>query len=573
MQKTKAFLRTFLAVLLMTTVSAVWADTFTNGSLTFTYTPGEKVCSVTKCNSLASGRMDIPTSITVNGKTYSVTTIGAYSFYNCTALTSVTIPNSVTTIGSNAFQSCTSLRSIIIPNVVTKIGDAAFMHCSSLTDIAIPNSITAIGYGTFRYCSSLTDITIPNGVTKIGECAFEGCSMTSLIIPNSVATIERLAFVYCTELTEITIPNSVTTIGEEAFRSCYALTSIVVESGNEVYDSREGCNAIIETATNTLISGCKNTIIPNSVTTIGGAAFMECYPLTDIIIPNSVTTIGYSAFNFCTSLTNITIPCSVATIGVYAFYNCSSMTDIYCQNPMPLTLESNLVFQGLYDTVILHVPTGSLAAYQAAEGWKDFKNIVEQEYTIPVTLASLGEGQPNVATFSAPFATTIPNGVKAYAITGTEGGYATTKEIESSVIPANYGVLLASNETAADIVYPSAESTAPAGNKLVATGGTSVAVTPAAGMKAFILANSSKGVGFYPLSTTNNTVPAYRAYLELPDGIASVRINFGDTATDIEAAEVATDTNAPVFDLSGRRVVKPGKPGLYVKGGVKFIVK
>lgn len=246
------------------------------------------------------------------------------------------------------------------------------------------------------------------------------------------------------------------------------------------------------------------------------------------------------------------------------------MKEIYCQNPVPCTLADGAF--GDY-WVKLYVPRGSQAAYQAAAGWKNFVYIMEKEYTIPVIFTSLGEGKPNVATFSAPFATAIPDGVKAYAITGTESGVAITEAIDGNSIPANYGVLLASNETAADIVYPSAESTAPAGNKLVATGGTSVAVTPAAGMKAFILANSSKGVGFYPLSTTNNTVPAYRAYLELPDGIASVRINFGDTATDIEAAEVATDTNAPVFDLSGRRVVKPGKPGLYVKGGVKFIVK
>ncbi|MDD6831945.1 MAG: leucine-rich repeat domain-containing protein, partial [bacterium] len=149
---------------------------------------------------------------------------------------------------------------------VTSIGDEAFGSCRGLTSVTIPNSVTSIGYYAFSDCSGLTSVTIPNSVTSIGVWAFLGCSgSTSVTIPNSVTSIGDYAFCACSGLTSVTIPNSVTEIGRGAFSDCSGLTSIKVESGNSVYDSRENCNTIIETATNTLISGCKNTIIPNSV--------------------------------------------------------------------------------------------------------------------------------------------------------------------------------------------------------------------------------------------------------------------------------------------------------------------
>ena len=160
------------------------------------------------------------------------------------------------------------------------------------------SKVTAIGNYAFWYCSTLTSVTIPNSVTTIGHQAFEGCSC----------------------LTSITIPSSVTTIGDEAFSGCSGLTSMIVEENNPVYDSRDNSNAIITTSNNTLLSGCKNTIIPNSVTAIGNYAFYGCSGLTSITIPNSVITIGNSAFSGCSGLTSITIPSSVTTIGDEAFF-------------------------------------------------------------------------------------------------------------------------------------------------------------------------------------------------------------------------------------------------------------
>ena len=173
----------------------------------------------------------------------------------------------------------------IIPEGVTKIDNKAFEDCTSLTSVVIPSSVTEIGEYAFYKCTSLTSIEIPSNVTEIGRSAFFGCTF----------------------LTSIEIPSSVTKIGWNAFGRCTSLTSIVVEEGNSVYDSREGCNAIIETATNKLIQGCNSTIIPSSVTKIGGVAFSGCTSLTSIVIPESVIEIDSGAFGGCTSLTSIVV--------------------------------------------------------------------------------------------------------------------------------------------------------------------------------------------------------------------------------------------------------------------------
>ena len=182
-------------------------------------------------------------------------------------------------------------------------------------DVVIPESVeyngntypvTSIGYHAFFDCSGLTSLTIPNSVTSIGDYAFWGCS----------------------GLTSVTIPNSVTSIGSSAFSGCSGLTSVKVESDNPKYDSRNNCNAIIETSSNTIIFGCMNTTIPNSVTSIGEYAFSSCSGLTSVTIPNSVTSIGMEAFYGCRGLTSVTIPNSVTSIGKFAFYGCSSLTSV-----------------------------------------------------------------------------------------------------------------------------------------------------------------------------------------------------------------------------------------------------
>ena len=206
------------------------------------------------------------------------------------------------TILSNTYQNGKGI--IKFNSTVTSIGDEAFWNCLTLNGITIPNSVINFGSNAFTNCPNLTDIAIPNAVRSIGNYAFA-----------------------YTGLTSITIPSSVTDIVETAFATCQSLTTMIVEHGNTVYDSRNNCNAIIKTGTNTLISGCKNSVIPSGVTSIGNYAFRSC-TLASITIPNSVTTIGISAFQSCKALTSIEIPNSVTTIGISAFNNCSALTSL-----------------------------------------------------------------------------------------------------------------------------------------------------------------------------------------------------------------------------------------------------
>ena len=277
------------------------------------------------------GTMPSGTSMTIKEGTLR---ISDYAFDYCEGLTSIVIPNSVTEIGEYAFSYCEGLSSIVIPNSVTKIGENAFYDTAWYNNQ--PDGLVYAGSVAYKYKGTMpsgTSMTIKEGTIGISSSAFEYCTgLTSIDIPNSVTSIGNEAFCNCRGLTSIVIPNSVTEIAKDAFSYCSGLTSIVVESGNPRYDSPNDCNAIIETASNTLIVGCENTIIPNTVTKIGDYAFDGRTGLTDIVIPNSVTAIGFSAFADCTGLTSIDIPNSVTAIGNSAFYRCTGLTSIDIPN-------------------------------------------------------------------------------------------------------------------------------------------------------------------------------------------------------------------------------------------------
>ena len=260
-----------------------------------------------------------------------------------------------------------NITSVTIEEGVTSIGNSAFADCTGLTSIEIPSSVTSIGESAFNYCPGLTSIEISSSVTSIGDYAFEYCDLTSIEIPSSVTSIGESAFGSCSGLTSIEIPSSVTSIGERAFRGCTGLTSIVVDEGNTIYDSRGNCHAIIETASNTLIAGFKNTIIPEGVTSIGNSAFYHCYGLTSIEIPSSVTSIGESAFFYCKGLTSIEIPSSVTSIGYYAFAHCTVLTSI--EIPSSVTSIGNYTFYHCDGLTSIEIPSsvtsigGSAFAY------------------------------------------------------------------------------------------------------------------------------------------------------------------------------------------------------------------
>lgn len=360
------------------------------------YSLSEETVKVVSCNEFGNGAIEIPSTVSYGGKDYSVTTIGGFAFFECTKLKSIVIPNGVTTIEQRAFEGCTGLTSLIIPNSVTTIEAQAFQGCTGLTSVVMSDNVQNIGSDAFYACRNLASINIPNSLTSISDRTFHNCnSLASLTIPTSVTSIGNGAFAFCKSLPSLTIPQTVANIGMSAFLGCSGLTSMTVEEGNEKYDSRDNCNAIIETSTNKLITGCKNTVIPTSVTSLEGSAFSYCSGLTSIAIPNSVTKIGSSAFSdcsaltsitlpnsvtslddytflYCTSLASITIPQSVTTIGEGVFYNCSGLASITVE-------EGNPEFDSRNDcNAIIETSTNELIA-----GCKNTK--------IPTSVTRLGE--------------------------------------------------------------------------------------------------------------------------------------------------------------------------------------
>ena len=232
------------------------------------------------------------------------------------------IPDTISVIADCAFANCSGLTSITIPSSVTSIGESAFYNCSGLTGtITIPDSVTSLGQYAFAGCSGLTGLRISSNITSIGEWTFGNCSglIGTIILPSGLANIGDYAFYNCRNLNGIlNIPSSVNSIGEMCFQYCVNLIGIVVNPNNDTYDSRNNCNCLIETETNTLLFGCKNSNIPSDITSVSESAFEECAGLTQITIPDSVTSIGYNAFYGC-GFEYLEIPNSVTDIGCYAF--------------------------------------------------------------------------------------------------------------------------------------------------------------------------------------------------------------------------------------------------------------
>ena len=416
------------------------SDEFTVDGIRYYYDYSTKEGEVSVTRSISgkysADNIVIPSTVTYNGKQYTVTSIGDNAFSSCYNLTKVTIPNSVKTIENSAFKGCTGLKTVTIGNSVTTIGISAFAGCTGLTEVTIPNSVTTIWSGAFAGCTGLTEVTIPNSVTTIWSGAFGHCdnlkkviwnarnvenpprsspfsncdqltnfifgeniqsipshlcyelkSLNTIIIPNSATSIGDFAFSSCTGLTEVTIPNSVTKIGYEAFAGCTGLTEVtipnsVTEIGSGAFDSCTGLTTVtmgnsMKNIGSSAFAGCTGltkVTIPNSVTFIGTWAFKDCSGLAAVTIGNSVNSMGDGVFAGCTGLTTVTMGNSVLSIEDKAFYNCKSLDHVTSKAMLPPRIWAT-TFDDY--AMPLYVPNGCKSRYSGAEYWRNFTDIRE----------------------------------------------------------------------------------------------------------------------------------------------------------------------------------------------------
>ena len=399
--KVKKWLLGLVTFAAMAVLCVVCAGAETYGD--FEYEVSYAGVRITEYNGSAE-KVDIPAEI--DGK--SVTSIGGCTFYYCTYLTSITIPNSVMYIENQAFEGCTRLKSITIPDSVTEIEYSAFSACTSLTEIKVATknanyvSVNGVLYNKDKttimcYPAGKKDknYKIIDSVTEIDRSAFEDCtSLTSITMPDGVTVIGYSAFSGCTSLTSITIPNSVTSIGGNAFSNTALLENQTTSEkyvGKWVIDCDDDAKSVtIKNGTVGIaggaFGGCESltsVTIPSSVTSIGDSAFGGCESLTSVTIPSSVTSIGEYAFDGCTSLTSITIPNSVTSISDSAFLYCSSLKSITIPNSV--TSIGDDAFRGCVSLKSITIPNSITEI-----GWEAFMGCTSlKSVTIPTSVKSI----------------------------------------------------------------------------------------------------------------------------------------------------------------------------------------
>ena len=448
----KRLLFSFLFVL---TAIAGWTQTtFTQGDFTYTVTDEDaKTVSIAKAEAATlTGAIAIPSSVSNNAVTYTVTSIADYGFYSNEDITEVTIPNTVTSIGEGAFYYCNGLTTITLPSTLTTIGNSAFFHCSSLASFSVPASVTTIGSQVFDFCSIPT-FTFEASNTAVTCNAVIPCTnhfylyrdiikdydltdgnVKSLTIGANVTNINDNMFLGCHYLSSIdfSAATGLTGIGDYAFYNC----------GN--YDPTEPGEAPVPNLTTIDLSNTK-------VESIGEGAFYSCSKLTTITLPSTLTTIGNSAFRNCSSLTSFSVPGSVTTIGAQAFDYCDNLADftfeasntaITCSATIPctnlylgrnitftdngfsgvsaLTIGTNVTsigslfyssditsvtvpwlsspiaiaddafYDDTYANATLWIPGGTKATYEAADGWKKFANMDFSSFVVSITGSAHG---------------------------------------------------------------------------------------------------------------------------------------------------------------------------------------
>lgn len=588
------------------------------------------------CSNLRS--ISIPSTLVNGNFSYNIRGYSTYSpaFYGCTGLENITvaeghpnldsrndcnaliwtnegqdevhlmmgckttvIPDGVTVIGEYAFHS-TDIEKVIIPNSVTRLGYGAFFQCSNLTTLQIGSGLTEFSYAgdvsePFISCYNLRTIVIDetnplvdsrNNCNAIIETATNtillGCNGTT--IPEGVTAVNPDAFSKCHYLESLYVPASLTSIPLGSFNGCRSLKSIVVDEANTMYDSRNNCNAIIETATDTLIRGCMNTIVPEDVVCIGHCAFAECLGLEGIVIPDAVHTIGNYALA-AIHLRTITLGSGLKSMGSFPFGDmrwsiqpAKPLNSIVFKGSVPPVFEDQSGFSSLMHSYVqLVVPEGSLAAYQSTDVWKDFAHITEGEGAVEFEYDGIcyrivigndsAMVRPRLDKESATMASAYPdsivipetvwyenkeyvvNAIGEYAFYGCELRYlsipATVKEIGYDGLAAFFNGTVVCYAT----IPPQCFNHTSFGVSYDA-----VLRVPKASMELYEQAEWWKYFWIY-----NTKIEA----IEDAAGIESVEVGIPEPQPDA------------VYDLSGRRIadVENLKSGIYIVNGKKVVIK
>lgn len=458
-----------------------------------------------------------------------------------------TIPSTITAIGNGAFAE-TGLKNIVIPDGVTSIELQAFENCQDLESVTLPQSLKKLGYHVFAN-SGLTSLVIPEGITYLPQGTFNGCkNLETVTLPTTLETIEYNAFSN-SGLTSIFIPKGVTNISSTSFNYCGKLSTISVSDENTTYDSRNNCNAIIQTATNQILRGTSNTIIPNTATSIGDNAFNDINSLTSIVIPESVTSIGLYAFRFCNSL-----------------------AEVVCKAKVAPQLKSEAFSNDILSKATLYVPEESVESYKTDGEWKKFSDIQ------PLPYAYINISAAEKTTYCSEHALDFTNieGAKAYIASGFSPSTGVVLLTKVNKVPAGVGFMVIGKEGKYEVPYCETDFTY--ANLLVGTMSQTTVASTADGKTNYILSNGSEGVMFY--LANNATVPAKKAYLSIPSTIVNeaqvkaVRLAFEDDMTTniIRVEDMTKKTTDKVYGLDGR--CKKGlSSGINIVNGKKIYVK
>lgn len=546
----------------------------------------------TSTNELVAGSANtvVPSGVTIinygafSGRTgleelvlpVSLTSIGSYSFTNCINLENINIPDGVTDIGTSAFEGCEKLSSIEIPNTVTSIGHNAFNGCYALTTIELSNSITNIDFEAFAGCESLETVIIKEGVESIRDRAFAGCiNLKTLYVPSTVTYIATNAFdqvndidyVYWNTNTvglftgdaqqfkkrhigKLVIGKSMTTI-QLANLWGGGIDHFEVEADNPVFDSRDGCDGIIVTASNVLYQGCINTKIPYGITAIGATALDDIYDMTSIQIPSSVASIGWYGLSGNSSLLSI---------------------NMYSKTP-PLLEDPYSAFRGRASGGKIYVFSDLVDTYKNASGWKDY--YVDDIEAIPDLTANNAGGElGNWCTYYNGLADVrMPDDVEIYKAY-VDGDRVVLTEIAGHVVKRGEGVLLKSANSSITLLSAPNEFDGDYSDN--ALKGVDYVTAQEEGKTYYVLSKKGDAFGFYKLNP-EVSLGANKAYLTVENAhhapmrsFYSLDLNNGtETAVGIPIVEGNDDW----FSIYGVKLSgEPTQNGLYIHNGKKVFI-